>query len=81
MYLSDAISILLPPGHCLYEPVPGYILSITFGNARLEISHKGFVNEQLLTNNPDIANCLSMNISDSNGNDKSGRLPTFMYYF
>ncbi len=33
MYLSDTISTLLPPGHCLYEPIPGYAKSITYGNA------------------------------------------------
>ena len=33
MYLSDTISTLLPPGHCLYEPIPSYAKGITFGNA------------------------------------------------
>lgn len=41
MYLSDTISILLPPGHCLYEPIPGYVLSITFGNSHSTNSHSG----------------------------------------
>ena len=42
MNLSDTISILLPSEHRLYEPIPGYILSITFDNSLSDSSHGAY---------------------------------------